>query len=115
MRLPAGYKLTSDQACPRATTAPGQPMTVLQSWKVAASASGGCLRLQFTAGSSVVPAGASEVQVGSTTGYVTTGPASRVTLYVAVPTLGADHYLVLIATRLSSARLIAVATSGFPS
>jgi hypothetical protein len=45
MRLPAGYKLTSDQACPHATPAPGQPMTVLQSWKAAASASGGCLRL----------------------------------------------------------------------
>lgn len=115
MRLPAGYKLTSDQACPYATPAPGQPMTVLQSWKVAASASGGCLRLEFRAGTSVVPTRASVVQVGSTTGYVTTGPASHVTLYVPVPSLGTDHYLVLIATGLSQARLIAVAASGFPS
>lgn len=113
MRLPAGYKLTSDQACPHATVAPGQPMTVLQSWQAAASASGGCLRLEFTAGTSVVPSEASVAQVGNTTGYVTTGPASRVTLYVPVPSLGADDYLVLIATGLSPARLIAVAASGF--
>jgi hypothetical protein len=63
----------------------------------------------------VVPTGASLVQVGSTTGYVSTGPASRVTLYVPVPSLGRDHYLVLIATGLSPARLIAVAASGFPN
>lgn len=114
MRLPAGYQLTRDHACPHAGTAPGRPTTVLQSWKEAASASGGCLRLEFTAGTSVVPTGASAVQVGGTTGYLTTGPASRVTLYVAVPSLGADHFLVLIATGLAAARLIAVAASGFP-
>jgi hypothetical protein len=115
MRLPAGYQLTRDQACPRAGTALGQPMTVLQSWKAAASASGGCLRLEFVAGTSVVPSGASSVQVGSTTGYVTSSSASPVTLYVVVPSLGSDHYLVLIATGLSPARLIAVAASAFPS
>ena len=113
--LPAGYKFTSGQSCPQAAPppAPGQPMTVLQSFQAAAASSGGCLQAELVQGTSVVPAGATPVQVGNTTGYELTASASSVTLYVLVPGTPTDRYLVLTATALSPARLVAVAATGF--
>lgn len=113
--LPAGFKRVA-QACQAALVPSGSgPVTVLGGMEAAASAAGGCVEAELDAGDAVVPSDAEPVGVGSYHGFLEAlGPTSEV-LYVAIPAVAGDHYLVVSATGLSPSELIAIIAGGLPS
>jgi hypothetical protein len=118
-RTPAGFKGTS-LSCPGASSGSG-PQTVVNGFKAAASADGGCVEAFFLIrGNPDAPnptlTDAQPVAVGSYQGYFVSQGSAGDTLYVELPAGPAPHpYLVLYSQGLTEDQLIAVAQSGLPS
>lgn len=113
LTLPRGFALAAASCL---ATPPGiGPETVPASLQAAASSDGGCLELLIAAGGLVVPPSATQVPVGSQTGYYVAGTDGTETLFVAIPAAQGDHYLVLSASGLTESQLIAIGASAFPS
>ena len=116
--LPRGFAATDAACTPTPAPPAGSPVTPVQSLEIAGSAAGGCIEGEVLSGTDVVPPSASAVQVGSYDGFQATTAAGNPILYVAIPPAtapGEDAYLVLTATGLTPAELVAVAASGLPA
>jgi hypothetical protein len=112
-RLPAGFKTVHRGCIPTPSPAPSSPMTVLGHFVVAASTDGGCVQAELATPAGVA-ADARPIQVGAYQGFISSTAPTSETLYVAIAAIGGNHYLVLSATGLSPAQLIAIATTGLP-
>ena len=81
----------------------------------AASADGDCIEIELAAGAADgPPAGALLVQVGTYQGFLWSTSATSETLYVDIPAVDGDHYLIFTAVSLSGRELIAIAAAGLP-
>ena len=129
-RTPSGFK-TSKASCDtvlaqlRADGALGRsgPVTVMNGFKAAASADGGCVEVFIEIpGSPSAPTPSpppgEAVDVGSYQGYYDSQEGGGANLYVELPKAGGDAahpiFLVLYAQGLTEDQLIAVAQSGLP-
>ena len=117
-RTPTGFRGTST-SCPGASSGSG-PQTVVNGFKAAASADGGCVEAFFLIrgnpdAPNPTPTDAQPVAVGSYQGYFVSQGSAGDTLYVELPAGPAPHpYLVLYSQGLTEDQLIAVAQSGLP-
>ncbi len=111
--LPAGFKAATGPCTTSSSS--GAPLTVLGGMVAAASTAGGCIEAGLAAGAvHGPPSGAQPVQVGTYQGFVSVTSATSETLYVEIPTVDGDHYLILTAVGLSAQELIDIAEAGLP-
>jgi hypothetical protein len=118
-QLPAGYQTIASQCAvlpPGVTsTIPAAiPLAGQNALAAAASTNGGCIEALLAAGPAIIPTGAKTVHVGPYQGYLTSGTANHVVLYVAMPAARGHHDLILVTRGLSADQVVAIADSSLP-